>query len=248
VPAQPSTCWRTWPSSPAFRPGNCSHRMQSPLRLLRSIMEASQFLCQFSLQTRALARSTPRCWALPGGIYFVAARNGHLPALLSYVNPFLHTPIPAVIITTALSLAFLAMSDNAVALINYGVGVSWISSGMVIAGLLYLRVKEPPSEYYRPFKVNIVLPVAFLIICIFLVVVPLIQTPLKTGAGLCLAMTGLPVYFILVRNPMSSTGFVDQILEKLTKLSEKVFLIQPVDKGIELELKQKRSRSSFSYN
>jgi hypothetical protein len=34
---------------------------------------------------------------------------------------------------------YLLMSDNAQVLINYGQCVNWLSSGMVIAGLLYLR-------------------------------------------------------------------------------------------------------------
>jgi amino acid transporter len=62
-----------------------------------------------------------------------------MPSVLSYVNPYVNTPIPAVLLTAALSLAYLSLSDNIYTLINYVQIVTWIAIGLATAGLLYLR-------------------------------------------------------------------------------------------------------------
>ena len=53
-------------------------------------------------------------------IYYVAARNGHLPLCLSYVNPFLHTPIPAVLTTVYFLLCILTI-NQALLNVNYSI-------------------------------------------------------------------------------------------------------------------------------
>ena len=45
------------------------------------------------------------------------------------------------------------VSDDMYALINYMSFVQWLSVGMSVAGMLYLRYKKP--ELHRPIKVNI---------------------------------------------------------------------------------------------
>ena len=64
-------------------------------------------------------------------------------------------------------------------LINYFSQVLWFSVGACIAALLYLRWAKP--ELHRPIKVNLSLPIIFLMCCIFLVVTSTIEEPMNTG-------------------------------------------------------------------
>jgi L-type amino acid transporter 11 len=72
-------------------------------------------------------------------LFFVAGRNEHMPRVLSFINPYLSTPIPAVLFTGILSLCYLLLSDNIYTLINYVQIVNWLAIGIATCGLLYLR-------------------------------------------------------------------------------------------------------------
>ena len=67
-------------------------------------------------------------------------------------------------------------------LINYLSFALWLVVGVSVAGLLYLRWKEPTWE--RPIRVPLILPIIFLLCCVFLVLVPAITRPLETGSKL----------------------------------------------------------------
>jgi APA family basic amino acid/polyamine antiporter len=47
----------------------------------------------------------------------------------------------------------------------------------------------------RPFKVNLILPAIFVLFCIVLVVVTLLETPRDAGIGLVLIAAGIPFYY-----------------------------------------------------
>ncbi|XP_045193843.2 large neutral amino acids transporter small subunit 2-like [Mercenaria mercenaria] len=153
-----------------------------------------------------------------GRLFFVGAREGHLPELMSMINVKRYTPMPAMLFTGGLSILML-ISDDMYALINYMSFVQWLSVGMSVTGLLYLRYKHP--EWDRPIKFNIAIPVTFLIAVIFLLIVPLFAAPKDTGMGLLLVLTGLPVYVVGVRwknKPKAFTKFV----RSLTQTSQKI--------------------------
>ncbi|XP_052232637.1 large neutral amino acids transporter small subunit 2-like isoform X2 [Dreissena polymorpha] len=162
-----------------------------------------------------------------GRLFFVGARQGHLPQLMSMINTKHFTPMPAMLFTGGLSMLML-ISNDMYALINYMSFVQWLSVGMSVVGLLYLRWKEPNRD--RPIKFNIAIPVAFLIAVIFLLIVPLFAAPKDTGMGLLLVLTGLPVYLIGVcwkSKPRAFTEFVDS----LTRTSQKVCMVMSEEHG-----------------
>lgn len=47
-------------------------------------------------------------------------------------------------------------------------------------------------------QVNIVLPLIFLLVCAFLIVLPLYTSPMETGIGVAITLTGIPVYLLLI--------------------------------------------------
>uniref|UniRef100_A0A0N4ZN01 Large neutral amino acids transporter small subunit 1 n=1 Tax=Parastrongyloides trichosuri TaxID=131310 RepID=A0A0N4ZN01_PARTI len=128
-------------------------------------------------------------------MFFVGARNGQLPELLSMVNIKYLTPMPSLILLGILSTAMCITSD-VYALINY---VAFAETSIVyiaIAGLVKLRITKPELE--RPIKYNILIPIIFLILCTLILVLPFLLQPNELIVGLGIILTGLPVYYIFV--------------------------------------------------
>ena len=90
-------------------------------------------------------------------------------------------------------MVYLCTSDIYV-LINYA---SFVESSFIllsIASLLWLRWKEPDMP--RPIRVTILIPIAFFVICSFLVLMPFYVEPVVIGMGLLITVLGIPVYLI----------------------------------------------------
>ncbi|GIZ03089.1 hypothetical protein CEXT_605081 [Caerostris extrusa] len=94
-----------------------------------------------------------------------------------------------------LSMSYLAITDVSV-LMNYVGFVEALFLGVVMAGLVRLRYKQPNLE--RPIKVHISLPLISLFVCIFLVALPFYERPWETGIGTAVTLTGIPVYMMIL--------------------------------------------------
>lgn len=150
-------------------------------------------------------------------LFFVGAREGHMPDVLTYVSVTRHTPVPACLFTGLLSCVYLSSSDID-ALINYVSFSIWLFTGLSVFVILYLRRKEP--ELLRPIRVPIAFPVIFIAASIFLVIFPLIKKPGETGVGALIILTGLPVYWVCVawkRKPKAVRDFLDDAYAKVQK-------------------------------
>lgn len=152
-----------------------------------------------------------------GRLFFVGAREGHLPDFLSMIQVDRRTPMPAMLFTGGLSILML-ITDDVFFLINYMSFVQWLSVGMSIAALLYLRYARP--EMYRPIKFNLVIPITFLLCVIFLLVVPLYAATEQTGMALLMVLSGLPVYVLGVKWK-SKPKSVRQFIASCTILGQK---------------------------
>ncbi|XP_025115925.1 Y+L amino acid transporter 2-like isoform X2 [Pomacea canaliculata] len=156
-------------------------------------------------------------------LFFVGARHGHLPGFLATINIKQLTPFPSLLFGCVTSLIMLSSSDI-YALINYASFVEALFIGMSIGGLLLLRVTRPDMK--RPIKVNIVYPIFYLIVCIFLVITPLTSSPWECLMGLIVIASGIPFYFLGVLWKKKPRGFMI-ILKKITILSQKLFYASP---------------------
>ncbi|XP_063440082.1 large neutral amino acids transporter small subunit 2-like [Mytilus trossulus] len=152
-----------------------------------------------------------------GRLFFVGAREGHLPDFLSMIQVNRRTPMPAMLFTGGLSILML-ITDDVFFLINYMSFVQWLSVGMSIAALIYLRYARP--EMYRPIKFNLVIPITFLLCVIFLLVVPLYAATEQTGMALLMVLSGLPVYVLGVKWK-SKPKSVRQFIASCTILGQK---------------------------
>ncbi|XP_012934927.1 Y+L amino acid transporter 2-like [Aplysia californica] len=154
-------------------------------------------------------------------LFYVGGREGHMPKILSMVQIQRLTPMPAVLFMGLLSLCYLASSDI-YALINYVGFATWLSIGMAIVVLLYLRWKRP--EMHRPIKVALIWPIIYTIVTIYLVILPLYASPTETGIGLLIICTGIPVYIIFVAWT-SKPKIFDRYMDNMTTFLQKVFMV-----------------------
>jgi len=151
---------------------------------------------------------------------FVGARNGHFPDFLSLVTAQQLTPTPALVFLGGLSLVYLTTSD-VYRLIDYAAFVESMFILVTILGLLYLRYTSP--DLPRPIRVSLGIPVLFLLICTFLVFLPLYVRPLEVGMGLLITAFGVPVYMLCIRWRDKPVWF-QQALYNLGYGSQKLFM------------------------
>ncbi|KAL1132837.1 hypothetical protein AAG570_010789 [Ranatra chinensis] len=124
---------------------------------------------------------------------FVGARYGHFPAMLSHITVFRYTPTPSLIFLCILSLIMLCISDIDV-LITYSSFVESFFIMLSVSGLLWLRYKQPKMA--RPIMVHLAIPIIFVIVCFFLVILPFFQEFYIVLVGVLITTLGIPVYYV----------------------------------------------------
>lgn len=119
-----------------------------------------------------------------------------MPAFFSLFHIEKQTPIPSLMFTCFFSLLMLTTS-NVFDLINYFSQTLWLSVGASVVGMLWLRRTKP--DLPRPIRVNIVIPLLFLIAIGCLVIIPAITQPKDTAIGVGILLSGIPVYYLCVK-------------------------------------------------
>jgi solute carrier family 7 (L-type amino acid transporter), member 5 len=89
------------------------------------------------------------------------------------------------------------MTNNLESLIVYVTAVEALFTLCSVAGLLWMRHKRP--QLTRPIRVSLILPIAFLIICTFLVVFSCFTHPQEVGIGVAFILLGVPIYWVFIR-------------------------------------------------
>ncbi|KAJ8665261.1 hypothetical protein QAD02_006923 [Eretmocerus hayati] len=151
---------------------------------------------------------------------FVGARNGHFPAMLGHINIERFTPTPALVFLGILSLAMLWIGDVLV-LITYCTIVESAFIMLTVSGMLWLRYKQPTMN--RPIKVSLWVPILFVLICAFLVLVPCFERPYEVIMGLVMTLSGVPAYLLGVVWKKKPLQFL-RIYAKVTHVVQKLFM------------------------
>ncbi|XP_072408340.1 cystine/glutamate transporter-like isoform X1 [Chiloscyllium punctatum] len=131
-------------------------------------------------------------------VFFVASRENQWPTLFSMIHIRHHTPLPAVLLMYPLIILMIFIGDL-YGLLNLNSFPRWLFMGCVTLGLIRHRYKQP--DIHRPFKVPIIIPGIFTVMCLFLVVMSLYSDPINTGIGCALTLSGVPVYYLIVSRP-----------------------------------------------
>lgn len=155
-----------------------------------------------------------------GRLCYVAAREGHLVDVLSFVHVKKLTPAPALLAHAVVALA-MVMSGEIEGLIDFFSFTVWIFYGMSMAALLTLRYKEPKLP--RPYKCPIVIPIIVLIISIYLVIAPIVDNPQIEYLYSILFM----VFGAIMYLPFVHFGYVFKFMDKLTSFLQLMLQIAP---------------------
>lgn len=151
---------------------------------------------------------------------FVGARNGHLPSILSHINVNHYTPTPSLVFLCFLSIIYLYISDVYV-LITYSSIVETFFIMLSVSAVLYFRYTRP--DMVRPIKIPAIIPVFFVLVCAFLIVVPCFDAPWEVFYGVVLTIAGIPFYYLGVAWKNKPDWFQKKIL-KGTHLLQKLFV------------------------
>ncbi len=126
-------------------------------------------------------------------IPFAMASDGLFPKTLARLAPMARVPRAAVAFNAALA-SVLALTGTFEDLTSLFVFANWLFFALVVMGLMRLRSREPNLS--RPFRVRPypLVPGLFILLSIILTGSILVERPLRSGIGLLVLLSGVPVY------------------------------------------------------
>ncbi|XP_068508037.1 cystine/glutamate transporter isoform X2 [Syngnathus scovelli] len=158
--------------------------------------------------------------------FLVASREGQLPEVYSMIHIRRNTPVAAIILLYPITVLQLFLGDI-YSLLNFMSFLRWLSIGVVVLGLIYLRYTRP--DLPRPFKVPIFIPVVFSLTCFFMVFLSLYSDPPNTGIGFAISLTGIPAYYIFVRFNRRPK-WLQRILDSINRSLQILLEVVPAEK------------------
>jgi len=133
------------------------------------------------------------CFLTSPRIYFAQAQDGLFFRKFAEVHPRYQTPGFA-IVAQGLWAVVLVVTGSYETLVDYAMFATWLSYGLMIAGVIILRRKQP--DLPRPYRMwgYPVTPALFVVISGWFLVNMLVNRPKPSLIGLALILAGIPVY------------------------------------------------------
>ena len=131
-------------------------------------------------------------------VTYAMAKDNPVFRYLGEINPRHSIPIRSILINAIWATVLIIWGTFNQLLFFTGV-VTWLFFTLAVAGIFILRYKYPQLE--RPFKVTgyPVVPAVFILICAALVINTLLCYPKESLFGLCLLISGVPVFIFSQR-------------------------------------------------
>ncbi|CAN0371246.1 unnamed protein product [Lampetra fluviatilis] len=109
-----------------------------------------------------------------GRLTYVAAREGHMLEVLSFINVRRLTPSPAILFNGILTIIYIIPADINT-LINFFSFAVWIFYGLTMLAFIVMRFTR--KELHRPVRVPVVIPALVMVVSVYLVFAPIIDLP-----------------------------------------------------------------------
>ncbi|XP_039288487.1 b(0,+)-type amino acid transporter 1-like isoform X2 [Nilaparvata lugens] len=155
-----------------------------------------------------------------GRLCFAASREGHLMNILSYVHIRRLTPAPGLIFHSIIAAAMI-LSGNIESLIDFFSFTAWIFYGGAMLALIVMRYTRP--NFPRPYKVPFIIPVVVLVISIYLIIAPIIDSPqVEYLYAALFILAGLIVYV-----PIVHYRFNTSIMDRFTVFCQLLLEVAP---------------------
>ncbi|KAJ6637643.1 Y+L amino acid transporter 2 [Pseudolycoriella hygida] len=154
-------------------------------------------------------------------LFYAGACEGQMPEILTMIQIQRFTPTPAVLAMALLSMLYLTVSDI-FALINYVGFATWLSIGVAVLCLPWLRWAQPNLP--RPIRVPLVFPIIYLLASLFVTVVPMYASPVETGYGVLMILSSVPVYVVCIAWKNKPKWFRHGMVA-LTRFLQKVLMV-----------------------
>ena len=138
------------------------------------------------------------CFLTSPRIYFAQARDGLFFRKFAEVHPRYQTPGFAILAQGVWGVVLL-VSGSYETLLDYAMFAMWLFYGLMVAGVIILRSKQPGLA--RPYRMwgYPVTPAMFLAITVWFLANMLKTRPVPSLAGVLLIATGIPAYLLWAR-------------------------------------------------
>jgi len=142
---------------------------------------------------------------MPPRLYYAMSKEGLFFKSAAFIHPTYNTPSKA-FVTQGVWASILVLSGSFDQLTDMLVFASFIFYGATALGVFVLRYKMPDAP--RPYKAwgYPVVPAIFILFCVALVVITLIERPREALLGLGLMLTGVPFYLYWTRKADTGTS------------------------------------------
>lgn len=74
--------------------------------------------------------------------------------------------------------------------------------------MLYLRRSQP--DIPRPIRLPLIIPITFLIVCSFLLILPIFHRPNELFIGMIIVLSGIPIYLLGIGWKQKSNLFIQK--------------------------------------
>ena len=137
-------------------------------------------------------------------IPYALAKDGLIIKSLAHVSPRTHVPVRALIVQ-AVWACVVAMSGSYDTITDYAIFALTLFYILVAGSIFLFRKRLPDAE--RPYRTwgYPVVPVVFLIVSSWVIVMTILSSPRQSAIGLGLILLGLPVYWLIQSRPQKGT-------------------------------------------